>query len=102
MPTIRSGLSASAAIAVTESDEVLVASTASEPQTASSSANSSRFRSRRSGAASITRVQPASPSSSRRRGDVLAGALDSLRKGVPVGVVHDHLDAGPGRELRDP
>ena len=37
-----------------------------------------------------------------RRGDVLAGALDALRKGVAVGIVHDDLDPGAGRELRDP
>ena len=64
MPQIRSGRSAPAARAVTESDEVLVASTASGPQAASRPANSSRLSSIRSGAASTTSSQPPRSSSS--------------------------------------
>ena len=62
IPQIRSGRAASAAIALTESDEVFVASTASSPQAASRRANSPRFSSMSSGAASTTKA--ASPRSS--------------------------------------
>ncbi len=63
MPTTRSGPGVSAAIAVTGSEEVLLARIVSGPQASASAANSLRFSSRSSGAASITRSH--SPRSSR-------------------------------------
>ena len=69
MPTTRSGRGGSAAIAVTGSEEVLVASTRLGPQTAASAANSSRFSSRFSGAASITSSQSARSSRLARGAD---------------------------------
>ena len=64
MPTMRSGWGVSAAIAVTGSEEVLVARIASGPQASASSAKSRRFSSTSSGAASITRSQSASAATS--------------------------------------
>ena len=63
MPTTRSGRVVAAAISVTESAEVFVASTASGRQIRSSSAKSSRFGSSSSTIASITRSQSAKSSS---------------------------------------
>ena len=64
MPTTRSGVDVAAAISVTESADVFVASTASGRQTRSSSAKSRRFGSSSSTIASITTSQSAkSPSS---------------------------------------
>ena len=63
MPTTFSGRRAAPASDVTGIDEVFVASTVSAPQSSDSWANRSRLRSARSGAASITRSHPASPSS---------------------------------------
>ncbi len=59
IPTTRSGFGTSAVIAVTGSDEVLVARIVSGPQVSARAANSSRFSPRSSGAASITSSQPA-------------------------------------------
>ena len=59
MPTTRSGRAAAAASAVTGSEDVFVASTASASQISDRRANSSRFSSRSSGAASITSSQRA-------------------------------------------
>ena len=64
MPTTRSGPGVSAPIAVTGREEVLLARIASGPQASASAANSLRFSSRSSGAASITRSQPARPATS--------------------------------------
>ena len=125
MPTIRSGRSASAAIAVTESEEVFVASTVSGPQTASRRANSSRFSSSSSGAASITRSHPARSSSAvdrarSSRSSALAAASGSRRprsaaRSIPlrvrpmpssrasgVGVVQGHFEPALGSDLGDP
>ncbi len=63
MPTTRSRFGTPAAIAVTGSEEVLLARIVSAPQAAASAANSSRFSSRSSGAASTTRSH--SPRSAR-------------------------------------
>jgi hypothetical protein len=62
MPTTRSGPGTAEAIAVTESEDVLVASTALGPQTLASRSNRCRFRSRSSGAASIASSHPSSTS----------------------------------------
>ena len=59
MPTTRSGWGTPAAIAVTGSEEVLLARIVSGPQVSASAANSFRFSSRSSGAASTTRSQSA-------------------------------------------
>ena len=59
-PAKRSGWASAAAMAVTESEEVLVASTVSGPTMGSSSANNCCLTSSRSTTASITIVQPAS------------------------------------------
>ena len=67
MPTTRSGWGTPAAIAVTGSEEVLVARIASGPQASARAANSSRFSSRSSGAASTTRSQSAEVGEARRR-----------------------------------
>ena len=62
MPTTRSGCGTSAAIAVTGSEEVLLARIAPGPQASARPANSSRFSPRSSGAASTTRSHsPRSP-----------------------------------------
>ena len=63
MPTTRSGWATSVAIAVTGSEEVLLARIALGPQASASAANSARFSSSSSGAASTTRSH--SPRSSR-------------------------------------
>ena len=63
IPTTFAGSDAALAMNVTGIDEVFVAITASEPQIAERSWKSSRFSSSRSGAASITKSQPSSPSS---------------------------------------
>jgi hypothetical protein len=55
MPTTRSGSGSPAAIAATGSEDVLVARIACGPQALARAANSRRFSSRSSGAASITR-----------------------------------------------
>ena len=78
MPQILSGRPASAAIALTESEEVLVASTASALHAASRRANRSRFSPSSSGAASTT--TPAGPRSSTaaaRRTRVAAASASS-------------------------
>ena len=59
-PTTRSGCSTPAASSVTDSEDVLVASTQSPATAPASSANSSRLRSSRSGAASMTTAHGAS------------------------------------------
>jgi hypothetical protein len=63
MPTTFSGRAAAPASEVTGIDEVLVASTTSSPQTIESAPKRSRFRSRRSGAASMTMSHGARSSS---------------------------------------
>ena len=63
MPTTRSGGDAADARAVTDSDEVLVASTHSSSTVPDRVSNSSRLSDTDSGAASITRSQEANPSS---------------------------------------
>jgi hypothetical protein len=59
IPTTRCGLDAAEAIAVTGSDEVLVARTQSPPTMAERDSNSSCLTASDSGAASITRSQGA-------------------------------------------
>ena len=122
MPTTRSGVDVAAAISVTESADVLVASTASGRQMRSSSAKSSCFGARSSTIASITRSQSAKSArsvvSERRadRGvarrllelsflhlareevrDPVARALAELERDLAA----DRLDAGFDAELRD-
>ncbi len=60
-PATRSGRLHAAAIAVIDSEDVLLTSTASGATIASSSMNKSRFTSRRSTIASMTRSQSAKP-----------------------------------------
>src|SRR5919201_2065573 len=84
MPHTRSGCSMPAAIAVTESDDVFVVRIARGPHASASRANSSRFRSRFSGAASITSSQPARSSS--------RGTLGLLR--TPQAPVHTAQETG--------
>ena len=62
-PTTRRGLAVATAISVTDSEEVLVASTVSGPTMRSRAAKMSFLRSRCSGTASTTRPQPATASS---------------------------------------
>ena len=69
MPTTRSGPGTPAAISVTLSDEVLVASTQSSRTTSATLPNSSRLSSSDSGAASMTMSASASAPSSGRRLD---------------------------------
>ncbi len=64
MPTTRSGCASGAAISVTDSAEVFVASTVSAATDRSTAPNSSCLTSRLSNTASITRSQPASASTS--------------------------------------
>ncbi len=111
------------AIAVTESEEVLVASTEISPVTASRRPNSSRFSSRSSGAASTISSRPASDSSSgaapsrasaatacsglqRPRSTPFsiaeAARVDPLVQRLRVGVVKQRLHAAEDRDLRDP
>ena len=61
-PTTRSGCASFAAIAVTDSEEVLVASTQSGPTTASTSANTCCLTDSSSNTASITKSASANPS----------------------------------------
>ena len=68
-PTTRSGCATGAASSVTESDEVLVASTQPAPTAAASAANSSCLSSSRSGAASMTMAHGASAATSADRLD---------------------------------
>ena len=58
IPTTRSGAGTAAAIAVTSSEEVLLASTHRSPTISATEPSSSRLSSRRSGAASMTSSAP--------------------------------------------
>ena len=123
IPTTRPGEDVAAAISVTESAEVLVASTASGRQIRSSSAKSSRFGSSSSTIASITTSQSAkSPSSVVSESRLMASSraaccelplLGLAREEVPdplarllpqlgADLAADGLDPGLDAELRDP
>ena len=83
IPTTRSGRSVAAAISVTESAEVLVASTASGRQIRSSSAKSSRFGASSSTIASITRSQPARSARSVVRESLATASSRALSSSCP-------------------
>ncbi len=121
-PTTRSGWATGAASSVTDSDEVLVASTQPASTTSASAANSSCLSSSRSGAASITTAHGASPATSLDRLDAADGRLGLggrdpapghrplqrrghalARRGQRLGhrVVQQGARPGLGRQLRD-
>ena len=123
MPQTRSGRSTSAAIAVTESEEVFVASTASGPQAAASRPKTSRFTASDSGAASTTNSQPDRSSSRGAASSRAEAASASSRVQRPrsapfdepgpqaflagaerigIGVVQEGLVASEAGELGDP
>src|SRR5215212_696597 len=79
MPTTRSGPGTPAAISVTESDDVFVASTQSGPAASATRESSSRLSSSDSGAASMTISAPASAASS-PAGSSRAAAASSRRR----------------------
>ena len=118
MPTTRSGPGTPAAISVTLSDEVLVASTQSSRTTSATLPNSERLSSSDSGAASITMsasasaassgaasTGPAAPASSRpfstSRSSRSAIPASPRSSAVGVGVVDERARARRRGELRD-
>ncbi len=100
MPTTRSGWGTSVAIAVTGSEEVLLARIASGPQASASAANSSRFSSRSSGAASITRSH--SPRSREARGAADPGARGFGLRLAPAALLGASCAVRPRRRSSPP